>query len=149
MSDPTTTYRTHEEVQRTRSIQDPIRRLQKYIEECMATEQELKVCFGCLSFLLFSSFTCSTFLSSFVGFFFRLCPLSFIRLSAFLWLHTLLASFLFFCRFLSFIPPPSLPSLFCFLSFFLLFPLLPFFLSFPLCRSLHFSGLRNSSNAWG
>jgi len=45
MSDPGTTYRTREEVQRMRSTQDPIRGLQRYIEEWgLATEQELKVC---------------------------------------------------------------------------------------------------------
>ncbi|KAF9053493.1 dehydrogenase E1 component-domain-containing protein [Panaeolus papilionaceus] len=43
MSDPGTTYRTREEVQRMRSTQDPIRGLQKNIEEWgIATEQELK-----------------------------------------------------------------------------------------------------------
>ncbi|KNZ71505.1 Pyruvate dehydrogenase E1 component subunit alpha, mitochondrial [Termitomyces sp. J132] len=43
MSDPGTTYRTREEVQRMRSTQDPIRGLQRYIEEWgVATEQELK-----------------------------------------------------------------------------------------------------------
>ncbi|KAG6811554.1 hypothetical protein H0H92_006858 [Tricholoma furcatifolium] len=44
MSDPGTTYRTREEVQRMRSTQDPIRGLQRYIEEWgLATEQELKL----------------------------------------------------------------------------------------------------------
>ncbi|KAK2459444.1 hypothetical protein APHAL10511_008555 [Amanita phalloides] len=43
MSDPGTTYRTREEVQRMRSTRDPIRGLQRYIEEWgLATEQELK-----------------------------------------------------------------------------------------------------------
>lgn len=43
MSDPGTTYRTREEVQRMRSTNDPIRGLQRYIEEWgLATEQELK-----------------------------------------------------------------------------------------------------------
>ena len=44
MSDPSTTYRTREEVQRMRSTQDPTRGLQKNIKEWgVATEQELKV----------------------------------------------------------------------------------------------------------
>ncbi|KAK7693933.1 hypothetical protein QCA50_003507 [Cerrena zonata] len=43
MSDPGTTYRTREEIQRMRSTQDPIRGLQRYIEEWgLATEEELK-----------------------------------------------------------------------------------------------------------
>ena len=53
MSDPGTTYRTREEVQRMRSTQDPIRGLQKNIEEWeVATEQELKVLVFSLSRLL-------------------------------------------------------------------------------------------------
>jgi pyruvate dehydrogenase E1 component alpha subunit len=43
MDDPETTYRTSEEVQRMRSTRDPIRGLQRYIEDCgLATDQELK-----------------------------------------------------------------------------------------------------------
>ena len=43
MSDPGTTYRTRDEVQKMRSTQDPIRGLQRYIEEWgVATEEELK-----------------------------------------------------------------------------------------------------------
>lgn len=53
MSDPGTTYRTREEIQRMRSTQDPIRGLQRYIEEWgLASEEELKVCelnnYGCV-----------------------------------------------------------------------------------------------------
>ena len=55
MSDPGTTYRTRDEVQRMRSTQDPIRGLQRYIDEWgLASEQELKV-----GFYLFTAF-CST-----------------------------------------------------------------------------------------
>ena len=44
MSDPGTTYRTRDEVQRMRSTQDPIRGLQRYIDEWgLASEEELKV----------------------------------------------------------------------------------------------------------
>ena len=61
MSDPGTTYRTREEVQRMRSTQDPIRGLQKNIEEWnVATEQELKVLYLyslCRACCLFSFFT--------------------------------------------------------------------------------------------
>jgi len=43
MSDPGTTYRTREEIQQMRSTQDPIRGLQRYLEEWgVATEEELK-----------------------------------------------------------------------------------------------------------
>lgn len=43
MSDPGTTYRTRDEVQKMRGTQDPIRGLQKYIEDWgLATEDELK-----------------------------------------------------------------------------------------------------------
>jgi pyruvate dehydrogenase E1 component alpha subunit len=43
MSDPGTTYRTREEVQRMRSTQDPIRGLQRYLEEWgIASDAELK-----------------------------------------------------------------------------------------------------------
>ena len=44
MSDPGTTYRTRDEIQRMRSTQDAIRGLARYIEEWgLATEEELKV----------------------------------------------------------------------------------------------------------
>ncbi|CAE6530502.1 unnamed protein product [Rhizoctonia solani] len=43
MSDPGTTYRTREEIQRMRSTQDPIKGLQKYLEDWgVATEEDLK-----------------------------------------------------------------------------------------------------------
>ena len=43
MSDPGTTYRTREEIQRIRSTQDPIRGLQRYISEWgLASEDDLK-----------------------------------------------------------------------------------------------------------
>lgn len=43
MSDPGTTYRTREEIQRVRSTQDPIRGLQRYITEWgLASEDDLK-----------------------------------------------------------------------------------------------------------
>jgi pyruvate dehydrogenase E1 component alpha subunit len=43
MSDPGTTYRTREEIQRMRSTQDPIRGLMRYIEDWgLATEEDLK-----------------------------------------------------------------------------------------------------------
>jgi len=48
MSDPGTTYRTREEVQRMRSTQDPIRGLQRYLEEWgIANGAELKASSGC------------------------------------------------------------------------------------------------------
>lgn len=44
MSDPGTTYRTREEIQRMRSTQDPIKGLQKYLEDWgVSSEEELKV----------------------------------------------------------------------------------------------------------
>jgi pyruvate dehydrogenase E1 component alpha subunit len=43
MDDPESMYRTYEEVQRMRSIHDPIRGLQRYIKDGdIATSQELK-----------------------------------------------------------------------------------------------------------
>ncbi|KIL56643.1 hypothetical protein M378DRAFT_16924 [Amanita muscaria Koide BX008] len=43
MDDPDSTYRTYEEIQRMRSTRDPIRGLQRYIEDWgLATDQELK-----------------------------------------------------------------------------------------------------------
>ncbi|KZV85113.1 hypothetical protein EXIGLDRAFT_775873 [Exidia glandulosa HHB12029] len=43
MSDPGTTYRTRDEIQRMRSTHDPIRGLQRYLEDWgLATEEELK-----------------------------------------------------------------------------------------------------------
>ncbi|KAG8983506.1 alpha subunit of pyruvate dehydrogenase [Tulasnella sp. 427] len=43
MSDPGTTYRTREEIQRMRSTQDPIKGLQRYLEEWgVASEEDLK-----------------------------------------------------------------------------------------------------------
>jgi len=48
MSDPGTTYRTREEVQRMRSTQDPIRGLQRYLEEWgIASDAELKASRDC------------------------------------------------------------------------------------------------------
>jgi dehydrogenase E1 component len=53
MSDPGTTYRTREEVQRMRSTQDPIRGLQHYIEEWgVASDTELKASGDCLSLVV-------------------------------------------------------------------------------------------------
>ena len=44
MSDPGTTYRTRDEVQRMRQTHDPIRGLARYIEEWgLATEEDIKV----------------------------------------------------------------------------------------------------------
>ena len=44
MSDPGTTYRTRDEIQRMRSTQDPIKGLQKYLEDWgVISEEDLKV----------------------------------------------------------------------------------------------------------
>jgi TPP-dependent pyruvate/acetoin dehydrogenase alpha subunit len=57
MSDPGTTYRTREEVQRMRSTQDPIRGLQRYIEEWgVATDADLKASSDKLSVILYARF---------------------------------------------------------------------------------------------
>ena len=43
MSDPGTTYRTRDEIQRIRSTQDPIRGLQRYISEWgLASEEDFR-----------------------------------------------------------------------------------------------------------
>jgi pyruvate dehydrogenase E1 component alpha subunit len=53
MSDPGTTYRTREEIQRMRSTQDPIKGLQKYLEDWgVASEEELKVNLSCIVYEL-------------------------------------------------------------------------------------------------
>jgi TPP-dependent pyruvate/acetoin dehydrogenase alpha subunit len=57
MSDPGTTYRTREEVQRMRSTQDPIRGLQHYLEEWgVATDAELKASGDMLSMTFLRAF---------------------------------------------------------------------------------------------